>query len=156
MQYHLRLRNLKKERIRHKIMKALNLISVLLLFPLITGFVLSGCGKKGPPRMMDKRADTIDAVRNFTWRLQDNNLILRWSVDKKQLIAGFEIHMARQNIKKCLGCPVVFIKTDTVSSDFNQYKTELERGYRYYFKIITLGINSIRSNDSEIIKVEFD
>ncbi len=132
----------------------LNCIFALILFFLMMGFVISGCGKKGPPEMIEKAQKNLKPVYNLSYEIQDNNILLKWESNYKKTIEGFEIFMAKQNIQKCQRCPVVFIKIDFLSSDLNQYKKELKQGYRYFFKILTLGENNMKSLDSETIKIE--
>jgi hypothetical protein len=133
-----------------------NLIFILSLFCLMAGVVLTGCGKKRPPEMIEKSHEKIKPVQNFQYSVKGSTIQLKWESDYKQAIEGFDIFIAKQNIKKCQGCPVVFIKTDFISFDVNQYQKELEQGYRYFFKVITVSANNYKSGDSEIIKIEFE
>ena len=133
-----------------------NLIFILFLFCLMAGLVFTGCGKKGPPDMIGKSQDKLKPVQNFQYTIKGSTILLKWQSDYKQAIDGFDIFIAKQNIKKCQGCPVVFIKTDFISFGVNQYQKELKRGYRYFFKVITVGANNYKSDDSETIKIEFE
>ena len=140
-----------------KIIRKFSLFFVLFIFGLLLfGLVFTGCGKKGPPEMIEKAQAKLKPVNNFSYQIQTSTILLKWESDYKQTIAGFEIFMAKQNIKKCQGCPVVFIKIDSLSSDANKYQKELENGNRYFFKIVTIGAKDIKSIDSETIKIEFE
>ncbi|MCK5542937.1 MAG: hypothetical protein KAI40_09615 [Desulfobacterales bacterium] len=140
-----------------KTFKKFNLCLDLLIFALLlSGLLFFSCGKKGPPEMIKNVQEKLRPVENIRYQIQDNNILLKWESNYKQTIEGFEIFMAKQDIKKCQGCPVVFIKIDFLSSDANQYQKELKKGYRYFFKIITSGAKDIKSIDSETIKIEFE
>ena len=140
-----------------KIIRKFSLFFVLFIFGLLlSGLVSTGCGKKGPPEMIEKAQEKLKPVKNLSYQIQTSTILLKWESDYKQTIAGFEIFMAKQNIKKCQGCPVVFIKIDSLSSDANKYQKELEIGNRYFFKIVTIGAKDIKSIDSETIKIEFE
>ena len=141
----------------NQIFKIVNLGFILLVFVLFfSGFVFSGCGKKGPPKMIEKSEKKLQSVDNINYQIKGSQIVLKWESDYKQAIEGFEIFMARQNIKKCQGCPVVYVRIDSVADDVNQDEKELKKGYRYFFKIITSGTNNIKSSDSEIVKIEFE
>jgi hypothetical protein len=122
---------------------------------LLSGFFISGCGKKGPPKMIRKSLELLKPVQNIEYQIHKNNIVLKWESNYKKAIDGFEIFMAKQDIKKCQGCPVVFIKIDFLSPGKTRYQKELKQGNRYFFKIITSGANNIKSSDSETIKIEF-
>ncbi|MCK5096663.1 MAG: hypothetical protein KAR45_01090 [Desulfobacteraceae bacterium] len=140
-----------------KTFKIANIVFILLVFVLfLSGLVFSSCGKKGPPEMIEKSQEKIKSVENFQYQIEDSNVLLTWESNYKQSIAGFDLFMAKQNIKKCQECPVVFIKIEFISPDVKQYQREFKKGYRYFFKIITLGGDNIKSSDSEIIKIEFE
>lgn len=140
-----------------KIFKNPNSFSTFFILALLLpGLFISSCGKKGPPEMIRKSQEQLKPVQNIEYQIQDNNILLKWKADYKQPIQGFEVFMAKQDIKKCQGCPLVFIKIDFLSLDVTQYQKELIKGYRYFFKIITLSANNIKSSDSETIKIEFE
>jgi hypothetical protein len=122
---------------------------------LVFGVVLSGCGKKGPPEMIEKSQEIIKPVENLKYQVSNNNILLSWESNYKTAINGFEMFMAKQDIEKCKGCPVVFIKIDFLSPDVNEYQKDLKKGYRYFFKIVTTVRDNIKSKDSETIKIEF-
>lgn len=141
----------------NQISKIVNLGFILLVSVFFfSGFVFSGCGKKGPPEMIEKSVKILKPVDNINYQIKDSQIVLKWDSDYKQAIEGFEIFMAKQNIKECQGCPVVFVRIDSVADDVNYYEKELIKGYRYFFKIITSGTNDIKSSDSEIVKIEFE
>ena len=137
-----------------------NLIFILIITALITlllsGLVVTGCGKKGPPEIIKKSVEALKPVKNLKYQIQGSNILLQWEANYKQKIDGFGIFMAKQNIKECQGCPVVFERIDYLPSELNQYQKELKKGYRYFFKIKTLGANNIKSRDSETVEIEFE
>ena len=146
----------KSQLIKKGIVDMKKVLLSLFLILLFSGLILSGCGKKGPPEIIGKSVEKLKPVENLTHQINGNSALLKWEANYKQSIDGFEIYMAKQNIQECKECPVVFVKIDYLSSDHSQYqKKQLKKGYRYFFKIITLGVNDIKSIDSAIIKFEF-
>ncbi|MCK5310706.1 MAG: hypothetical protein KAJ62_01265 [Desulfobacteraceae bacterium] len=140
-----------------KTFKIVNIVFILLVFVLfLSVLIFSGCGKKGPPEMIEKSQEKLKPIENFQYQIKDGNVLLTWESNYKLAIDGFDMYMAKQNIKKCQGCPVVFIKIDFLAPNVNKYQKDLKQGYRYFFKIITSGANNIKSNDSETIKIEFE
>ncbi|MDX2440494.1 MAG: hypothetical protein QNK40_08075 [Desulfobacterales bacterium] len=138
-----------------KIFKIFNLVFTLLVFgALLFGLVFSGCGKKCPPEIIKKSVKKLAPV-NLKYQIQGSNILLQWKSDYQQKIDGFGIFMAKQNIKECQGCPVVFERIDYLPPELNQYKKELKKGYRYFFKIKTVSTNNISSKDSETVEIEF-
>lgn len=134
----------------------LNFIFILLIFILLlSGFIFTGCGKKGPPEIIKKSVIKLAPV-NLKYQIQGSNILLQWKPDYQQKIDGFGIFMAKQNIKECQGCPVVFERIDYLPPELNQYKKELKKGYKYFFKIKTVSTNNINSNDSETVEIEFN
>jgi len=128
---------------------------LLLLVLILPGIFTIGCGKKGPPEMIERSQEKLKPVENLEYQVNGNIVQLTWKSNYTKPVEGFEIYIAKQNIEKCQGCPQVFVKTDFVKSGVNEYKKELVKGHRYFIKIITSGIDDIKSSDSETIKVEF-
>ena len=128
---------------------------LLAFFLLLSGLIFSGCGQKGPPEIIEKIQVKLKPVKNLNYQIKDSSILLKWESNYKQNISGFGIFMAKQNIKKCQGCPVVFNRIDFISPDLNEYQKELEKGYRYFFKIKTSGVDDIKSKSSETIKIDF-
>ena len=137
-----------------------NKVICLFVIFLLVGFVIPGCGKKGPPEMIKKAEDKLKSVENLTYKIQADNIVLAWEANynknEMKSIDGFEIFMAKQNIKKCQGCPKVFQRVDLLPSDQNQYQAKLDKGYRYFFKVRTVTVDNIKSDYAETDEIQFD
>jgi predicted small lipoprotein YifL len=129
-------------------------ISIFVFLVLV--MIFSACGKKGPPEMIEKSKEQIKAVHNFKYKINKDYILLKWDSDNQHgNVEGFDIFMAKQNIKKCKECPVTYIKIDSVPWSVKEYKKKLEQGTRYFFKIISFGIGNNTSPDSKIIQIEY-
>ena len=79
-------------------------------------------------------------------------------MDEKQSFVkpdGFEIYMAKLTFDSCQGCPFEFKKTGVVSMPNMRFVTEIEKGYKYYFRVQAKGKDNIVSEFSETVLFEY-
>ena len=128
------------------------LCSIILL-------VFLGCGKKGLPLPPKIIGDNIAAPFDLKYSSDKKAITLFWKhkIDAQKAAVrpeGFEIFMAKKTFKACEGCPLDFkmISFVSVSSSSMQYTTQLEKGFKYYFRVLAKDDNDMRSEFSKTIQ----
>ena len=145
---------------------------------LVTGILLlpvMGCGKKAGPR--PPKAPEIIAVDDLEYTIQNNLLILKWSIPplaKNELsnrvsgrVSGVFVYRSMTNLMdpSCKGCPLLFkLVADFGLEKGNPKKNEqmkmsyhesLKSGHRYSYKVNLHGISGDKSDDSNYVEFEF-
>lgn len=141
---------------------------------LVTGILLlpvMGCGKKAAPRQ--PKAPEIIAVDDLEYTIQDNLLILKWSISplsKKELInrvSGVFVYQSMNSLMDlpCKGCPLLFkLVADLGLEKGNlkegervkmSYHESLKSGHRYSYKVNPHNISGDKGDDSNYVKFEF-
>jgi predicted small lipoprotein YifL len=146
-------------------------MAALLLVLASSSFLLTGCGKKGPPR--PPRRPLPPAVKDLAYIVHNDIVELRWTVPSKEenrsaaLPAAVKVFRSRLSAEEanCENCPIRF----TASSDDipihrkgsekskpirMSYSEFVEPGYRYIYKVTVFDEYGIGSKDSNIVKFD--
>ena len=132
-------------------------------FILVCGVIIlftPGCGKKGPPMPPLIDGQKISIPFNLKYKLADNTVRLSWKheIDAQKAVVkpeGFDIFMARKTFEACEGCPFKFNKVGFVSMPDMAFTIKLEQGYKYYFRVQATGEETMKSDVSKIVQVEY-
>ncbi|MBA3013138.1 MAG: hypothetical protein KKF12_22370 [Proteobacteria bacterium] len=124
-------------------------------------FLVTACGKKGPPLPPVKDGNILAAPEDLTSSLAGNQVTLAWTHASDPVAAklepeAFEVFMATKTKDGCEGCPFVFKSIGTVSLPAMFYQHTLEPGFYYYFRIQALGKNEVRSGYSKTLYLDFE
>ena len=127
---------------------------------------LFGCGKKMPPVI--PRQPVIPAVKDLSSEIDGGMIVLTWTLpdEKEYKSAGikyFVVHRAKQKIPDgdCRNCPVNFKPVAEVSVEIKlpvkrmKYEEQLEKGFKYVFKIIAVSNTGTESSDSNYVEIVY-
>jgi len=127
---------------------------------------LFGCGKKGLP--VPPRHTAIPAVKDLSSNIDGDTVVLTWTIpgkteDKSAGIKGFVVHRAKQKMTDgdCKNCPVNFKPVAEVSAETKlpvekmKYTENLEKGYKYVFKVIVISNTGTDSSDSNYVEIVY-
>ena len=137
------------------------------LVMVLAAFLVSACGRKAvpvPPRHLPP-----PTVQDLAGLMDHDRLILTWTLpagdagtgQAESLVVYWHRSVAGDAI--CPGCPPIFTPLATVAVDDGQgsgkgrsmvYRTELEKGYRYLFKVVALGRDSLPGLDSNLVRID--
>ncbi len=133
---------------------------VLIVVSMVMLSVFSGCGKKGPPLPPEIKGEQIAAPFDVKHTLDGTKITLSWrhEIDKKTAAIEpdrFKIFMAKKTFKECTGCPFQFNHIGSAAVPSREFVFELEKGFKYYFRVQATGADSMKSEYSKAIRVEF-
>lgn len=125
-------------------------------------FLISGCGIKGlpvPPRYAEP-----PAVSDLQYQVVGNQINLTWSVPPQKratdnlTITGAKVFRLKQSLKNlpCKDCPQTFriIGKIPARSGSMQFQDTIDKGFRYYYKIVLYDEGNHDGEDSNIVRVE--
>ena len=125
-------------------------------------FLLSGCGIKGLP--VPPRYEKPPAVSDLQYQVVGNQINLTWSVPSQKrapdnlTIAGAKVFRLKQSLKNlpCKDCPQTFriIRKIPARSGTMQFQDTIDKGFRYYYKIVLYDVENQDGEDSDIVRVE--
>ncbi|MEA2061693.1 MAG: hypothetical protein U9P10_14560 [Thermodesulfobacteriota bacterium] len=139
--------------------QAVNRYFLLVVLGILTAFSVMGCGRKAMPK--PPLSAMPSPPSDLSFHLDTSGVTLEWrhTGKNKDLYTdrGFEIFRAEKNISgdACVGCPIKFKKRGSVDMTAHTYSEDLERGYRYYYRIRFFAGKNIFSRYSETIQFEF-
>ncbi len=131
-----------------------------VIFAYCIGFIIfQGCGKKGPPVLPVVKGEKITAPLDLKYSYSEEKIVLTWNhkVDEKEAFVkpvGFDIFLAKQTFEACQGCPFEFKKIGVVSMPSMRFATEIEKGFKYYFRVQAKGKDNLASEYSETVLFE--
>lgn len=129
--------------------------------------LLVSCGKKGPPMLPEMLS--LPEVTDLEAKILSDTIVeLSWTLPVTNgvpLADGFRIYRSKKAIEtsECPGCPDEFERVADRETDFKllgrpetrySYRETIERGYRYRYKIIAYTQNGVKSNWSNMVRVE--
>ncbi|MBI9083824.1 MAG: hypothetical protein JEZ11_09525 [Desulfobacterales bacterium] len=138
------------------------------LMILMAAVWLSACGRKAapvPPRYLPP-----PVVRDLAGRMTDNQMTLTWTLPAGDDGTGpaesvvVYRHRSVAGDAICPGCPPIYTPLATVPVDGGKgsekrfsmvYRTQLERGYRYLFKVVARGRDGVPGSDSNLVQIDF-
>ena len=131
---------------------------VAILFTLL----LSGCGIKGLP--VPPRYAKPPAVSDLQYQVVGNQINLNWSVpipkqaSDNYTIAGAKVFRLKEYLKNlpCRDCPQTFRKIRKIParSGTMEFQDTIDKGFRYYYKIVLYDAGNQDGEDSDIVRVE--
>ncbi len=132
---------------------------VLLSLCFILIFSFQGCGKKAPPLPPENKGNIIAAPFDLKSDHSNNRLIITWKHEidvetAKVSPHGFEIFLAQKTFEDCEGCPFEFKKIATIPMPKMQFSINIEKGFKYYFRIRAIGEDGVVSENSKSILIE--
>ena len=141
-----------------KIKKNATQVSIILFIAILSVFL--GCGKKGPPLPPEIKGQKISAPFDLKYALDGKKITLSWNheIDKERAIIkpdGFTIFMAKKTFKECASCPFKFNIVASVAMPSKEFIFELDKGFKYYFRIQATGEDNMKSEYSKTIQVDY-
>jgi hypothetical protein len=124
---------------------------------------LTGCGVKAPPVPPDYTPPP--AVRDLGYTLEANgSVLLSWSLIGKERPSGTKVQGARIFRSKdaldnpeCDDCPRIFnlVKDIPLEQGNMLYREPLQKGFRYYYKLVIYDEGNLESADSNVVSFEY-
>ena len=141
-----------------KIKKIATQVSIILSIAILSVFL--GCGKKGPPLPPEIKGWQISAPFDLKYMLDGKKITLSWNheIDKERAVIkpdGFKIFMAKKTFKECASCPFKFDSIASVFMPSKEFIFELDKGFKYYFRVQALGEDNMKSEYSKTIQVDY-
>lgn len=141
-----------------KIKKNATHVSIILSIVILS--ILLGCGKKGPPLPPEIKGQKISAPFDLKYVLDGKKITLSWNheIDKERAIIkpeGFKIFMAKKTFKECASCPFKFDSIASVARPSKEFIFELDKGFKYYFRVQATGEDNMKSEYSKTIQVDY-
>ncbi len=141
---------------------------LLLVLSVHLCLVFSGCGTKGPPLppvikwqnisvpfdlkvIPEQKKQNSQSVKNI--------ITLSWNhkIDKETAAIkpeAFDIYMAKKTFKECAGCPFKFNKIGSVPVYTREFVFELQKGFKYYFRVQAVGEDDKKSKYSKTVQID--
>lgn len=131
-------------------------LTVLTLFCLV---VLTACGEKAPPVPPVEKGQLIAPPHDLKLTSKDNTVFLSWAhkVDPESAAVipdRFDVFVAKTQIGGCVGCPFKFKLAESVPVTQKQFSTQVEPGYKYYFRIQASGPDNLKSTYTKTVQFE--
>jgi predicted small lipoprotein YifL len=138
--------------------KILTQIAIILYIAIL--FLVWGCGEKGPPLPPEIEGQQIVAPFDLKYALDGKKITLSWNheIDKERAIIkpdGFTIFMAKKTFKECASCPFKFNNIASVAMPSMEFIFELDKGFKYYFRVRATGEDNMKSEYSKTIQVDY-
>lgn len=153
---------------RHQLMipKPGRKITVSILLILAAGALLTGCGKKAPPRA-PVREEAPAAVGRLSKSVSGDMLRLTWNLaaGNSGNVAGFYVYRSKMRLADpyCRTCPVLFRRIDAIPYEGQgtgggapgpfEYREILEAGYRYIYKVAVYSSSGLVGKDSDTVEL---
>jgi len=132
---------------------------------IIFASMLSGCGRKAPPR--PPRESSPPQVIDLGYSISEDSVKLSWTIPKtsdkdESSATGFLIYRSKQSVSEadCENCPITFIKIEDVPvrggvsgrpESSVVFAQTIEPGYRYIYKIKAYDDDGVAGKDSNLI-----
>ena len=126
-------------------------------------FLLANCGVKAPPVPPDY--DPPAAIKDLGYTIEtDGSVVLSWSLSGKERdrgtrVKGAKVYRSKDSLENpaCEDCPRTFSVAKDIPLDQKNlvYREPLQKGFRYYYKIILYDESSQESADSNVVSFEY-
>ena len=132
---------------------------------IISASMLSGCGRKAPPK--PPRESRPPQVIDLGYSISEDSVKLSWTIPKtsdkdESSATGFLIYRSKQSVSEadCENCPITFIKIEDVPvrggvsgrpESSVVFAQTIEPGYRYIYKIKSYDDDGMAGKDSNLI-----
>jgi hypothetical protein len=130
---------------------------------LVFGILLANCGVKAPP--VPPNYAPPPAVTDLGYTLEsEGSVVLSWSLsgkerDKGAKVQGARIYRSKDSLENpvCEDCPRIFnsIKDLPLEQGNMVFRDPLQKGFRYYYKIIIYDEGNLESADSNVISFDY-
>ena len=150
------MQNLVKKRLNHNGLKWIAAI-------ITVGVLLAGCGVKAPPVPPDLEPPPAAADLGYTLE-SDGSVVLSWRLDGTERPRGARVQGARIFRSKdaldspaCGDCPRIYTMAKDLSLEKGNmfYREPLQKGFRYYYKIVIYDEGNLESADSNVVSFEY-
>jgi len=124
-----------------------------------------GCGRKAPPVPPGQARPPV--VDDLSSSIDGDMLELAWTIPDEEGkivsgLGGFIVYKSKTSISEsdCKGCPVLFKKIVDIpikEKDINKkitYRENMEKGYRYIYKVTVYTKTGAFGKDSNYIKLD--
>lgn len=133
---------------------------LLVFFSFIIVFLAAGCGYKGPPLPPIIDTNKISAPFDLRYSLKEDIVSLSWKHETKSGSGeikpeSFRIFMARKTFDQCEGCPFKFNQIGEVYIPEMEYLIKLEKGFKYYFRVLAAGQEKRVSKYSQSVQIDY-
>ena len=132
---------------------------------IISASMLSGCGRKAPPK--PPRKSSPPQVIDLGYSISEDSVKLSWTIPKtidkdESPATGSLIYRSKQSVSEadCVNCPITFIKIEDVPvrggvsgrpESSVVFAQTIEPGYRYIYKIKAYDDDGVAGKDSNLI-----
>ena len=132
---------------------------LIVLLSILVAVVSIGCGKKAPPLPPLAKGNIIAPPTALEYRIIDQAIVLSWKhqvdVENAKIEPdAFEVFVAKRTFDDCEGCPFVFTLAGTVPIPDTTFSMDLEKGFKYYFRIQAVNEDNLRSDYSKTVQYE--
>ena len=127
------------------------------------GVLLAACGVKAPPVPPDYTPPAAVTDLGYTLKA-DGSVMLSWNLSGKERTKGAQVQGARIYRSKdslespaCKDCPRIYnvVKDLPLEQGNMFYREPLQKGFRYYYKIIVYDEGNLESADSNVVSFEY-
>ena len=139
----------------------------LLLFSLTCATAgLTGCGKKALP--VAPKQGTPPPVSDLSHRIEEGKVLLTWTAPEEVLAGKYGqgklvVMRSKTDVDDiCQGCPQIFQRMTrkrpigkTLEASEMTYAEDLEKGFRYTYKVVLEMDSGRTSDDSNVVTFEF-
>ena len=129
----------------------------------VVGVLLANCGVKAPP--VPPNYTPPAAVTDLAYALEaDGSVVLSWSLSGKERtkgakLQGVRVYRSKDSLENpaCEGCPRIFsmVKDLPLEQDNMVFREPLQKGFRYYYKIVIYDESNMESADSNVVGFEY-
>lgn len=140
--------------------------SLITILSILLCIVVFGCGKKAPPVPPGQARPPV--VDDLSSSIDGDMLELAWTIpDEEEKIAsglgGFIVYKSKTSLSDpvCKTCPVIFKRIADIpveEKDINKkitYRENLEKGYRYIYKVTVYTKTGASGKDSNYIELDY-
>jgi hypothetical protein len=143
-----------------------NNVLIWMALLLVAAALVSGCGKKAPPKLSDVEAP--GGVDNLSVALEEDEIVLTWTApdaDAQSGPAGYHVYRSAEPAgeEACRGCPVLFRRVAKVPLAAQPsggrpliYRELAVPGTRYLFKVVSFDAAGRLGPDSNIVRIVAD
>ena len=138
-------------------------IILCLGFMIFACFMTTACGVKAPPVPPDYAPPA--AVKDLGYALEaDGSVVLSWSLSGKERdrgakVQGAKVYRSKDSLENpaCEDCPRIFsvVQDLSLEQDNMFYREPLQKGFRYYYKIVIYDESSLESEDSNVVSFDY-
>lgn len=141
-----------------RIIKTKNLVWTVAALVFLALFM--GCGKKAAPLAPLIKGNTIAAPYDLKYKSSGDVLTLIWKYkadpeNAKVIPSGFDVYMSKKTFEDCEGCPFKFNLLGSVEMPEMKYAVQIEKGYKYYFRIQAVNGKKMKSEYTKTVQYEY-